>query len=126
MKKKYFLLFLFSVVLFILLRFPYREYIYSLGFFDYYIADTSPNFIAIFIYVFYYRWRSSIKESSLFLILGGLGGLIFYEVIIQPLTLIQTFDERDIIASVFGSITCSIICMKVDDQKLLDFLKLKY
>jgi putative effector of murein hydrolase len=124
MKKKYFILFLFSVVLFVLLRFPYRHYIYSNEVFDYYIADTSPNFIVLLIYVFYYKWRSSIKESSLFLILGGLIGLIFYEVIIQPLTSIQRLDEKDIIASILGSIICSIICIKVEDQKLLDFLKL--
>jgi hypothetical protein len=126
MKIKYFILFLFSVILFILLRFPYRNYIYSNGFFDCYIADTFPNLIFTFIYVFYHKWRHPNKESSLFLILGALGGLIFYEVVIQPLISIQTFDKKDIVASALGSIICSVICMKVEGQKLCDFLKLKY
>lgn len=126
MQKKYLLLFLLSAVLFLLLRFPYREFVYSHQVFDYYIADTSPNLFALLLYVFYHKWRHPNKESSLFLILGALGGLIFYEVVIQPMILIQTFDEKDIVASALGSIICSVICMKVEDQKLGDFLKLKY
>ena len=107
------------------MRFPYREFIYSNKIFDFYIADTSPNFFVIFIYVFFYKWRNPEKQTSFFLILGALGGSILYEFVIQPLTSIQTVDNKDIIASIFGSIICAIISMKIEKQNLVEFLNFK-
>ncbi|MFC0264612.1 hypothetical protein [Fontibacter flavus] len=120
MKKNYLSLFLLSILIFVLFRFPYRTFIYSEGIFDFYVADTSPNFLSVFVYVFYHKWRFANHRSSIFLILSILLGLIFYEIVFQRFISIQTFDFKDLIASFLGSVICFFVCLKFENRKFKD------
>lgn len=126
MKKKYFLLILISILMFILLRIPYRNFIYLNEIFDFYIADTSPNFMAIFLYVFFYKWKYRDQFSTLYLISVSFGASIFYEVVIQQILTLQTFDKLDIVASFFGSVLCFFICLKIENKNIKEELKFKF
>ena len=100
-KRAYLCLFGFSSLLFLVFRLPYRSYIYEHGLFDFYIADTAPNFLTVFMAVFLRRSRSS-KESALMLAtMSGLGVLV-YE-FIQGKTILF-FDWRDVMATVIAAL----------------------
>ena len=101
LKKTYLYLFGLASILFLLIRLPYRSYIYEHGLFDFYIADTAPNFLTVFMAVFLRRSRSS-KESALMLAtMSGLGVLV-YE-FIQGKTILF-FDWRDVMATVIAAL----------------------
>jgi|AntRauMFilla1563_2_1112583.scaffolds.fasta_scaffold05571_2 hypothetical protein len=126
MKRKYFILLLVTIFLFVILRFPYRNFIYSKDIYDFYIASTAPNFLATFFYVFYYKYKNHDHYSTFFLVCVSLTGLFFYEGVIQQLLFFQTFDIYDLIASFLGSVVCFFTCLKIENKKLLEELKFRY
>ncbi|MCL7752476.1 hypothetical protein [Polaribacter sp. Z022] len=119
MKKKYFILFLIAIALFLFFRLPYRNYIYSNNFFDFYIADTSPNFFTVFLFVFLKKSQKK-NHKNLQLCFFTFFGLILYEFFIQTkIYRGATIDNLDVIASLIAAVLCYFVCEKID-RKLLD------
>jgi branched-subunit amino acid transport protein len=102
-------------LIFLILRFPYRTLIYEQSIFDYYIADTAPNFLAALLLIFIKRISSKYEDGLLFIALAALAGLIAYEVLIQPYLSPQMYDVKDIIASIIGTIIGFLIAMKLEN-----------
>lgn len=124
-KKVYFRPLVIVIILFLILRFPYRNYIYNNQIFDFYIADTSPNFLAIFMCVFFERMTSKHNDGLLMICLIILGAILTYEIIIQPYLFAQTYDSKDIIASFLSLPICFFICKKIENLDMTDALAFK-
>lgn len=88
-------------IVFLIFRLPYRSYIYEHGLFDFYIADTAPNFLTVFMFVFLRRSLSNQESALLLSTTSGLGILV-YE-FIQGKTILF-FDWRDVIATVIAAL----------------------
>lgn len=102
-----------SVVLFLFFRIPYRTFIYERDYFDFYIADTSPNFFSVLVLVFYFKWSSKEKLNNFFICLSVGLGLVIYEYL-QNFLSAQTVDYKDVIASLFGFLISYYICNYFD------------
>lgn len=88
-------------LLFLFFRFPYRNYIYQHDFFDFYIADTAPNFFTVFMFVFLRRSLSK-QESAILLATMAGAGVLVYE-FIQGQTVLF-FDWKDVCATVLATL----------------------
>lgn len=124
-RKIYIIPLLITSLIFLILRLPYRDYIYEHGIFDYYIADTAPNFLAALLFIFMERLTSKYEDGLLFIALVALSGLIGYEVLIQPYLSPQSFDVKDIIASIIGTIIGFLIAMRLENLTFEKVLNLK-
>ena len=111
LKKTYLYLFGLASILFLLIRLPYRSYIYEHGLFDFYIADTAPNFLTVFMFVFLRRSRSSEESALMLATMSGLGVLV-YE-FIQGKTILF-FDWRDVVATIFAALLAYPCIVYVD------------
>jgi hypothetical protein len=111
------LLLIASIIIFIIFRIPYREFIYENNYFDFYIADVAPNFWTVPMYFFF---KKSFKKfpSNIRLALGSFLGLVVYEILIQRYIYIAIIDYRDIIASLVAAILTYFLCEYLD-KKLL-------
>lgn len=116
MNKIYLKLFLVTIVIFLFFRLPYRSFIYDNGIFDFYIADTSPNFFTVFLFVFYKKWQKT-TVKNITLCLATFLGLSIYELFIQKYMSIATVDYNDIIASFVGCIVAYYTIQKMDTLK---------
>tara|TARA_R110000823_G_scaffold309225_1_gene433282 strand:+ start:369 stop:758 length:390 start_codon:yes stop_codon:yes gene_type:complete len=114
-QKIYILLLIVSVIIFIIFRFPYREFIYENNYFDFYIADVAPNFWAVPMYFFF---KKSFKKSpsNIRLALGSFLGLVVYEIWIQKYIYNATLDYLDILASLISSIVFYFLCEYLDKK----------
>ena len=90
-----------SGIVFLILRLPYRSYIYEHGLFDFYIADTAPNFLTVFMFVFLKRSLSNQESALLLSTMSGVGILVHE--FIQGKTILF-FDWRDVIATVIAAL----------------------
>lgn len=90
-----------SGIVFLILRLPYRSYIYEHDIFDFYIADTAPNFLTVFMAVFLRRSHSSEESALMLATMSGLGVLV-YE-FIQGKTILF-FDWRDAMVTVIAAL----------------------
>lgn len=88
-----------SLLLFLFFRLPYRNYIYEHGLFDFYIADTAPNFLTVFLFIFLRRSSTNEDNPYLLVIMSGVG-LIIYELVQRKSILF--FDPKDIIATLLA------------------------
>jgi len=113
---------LITVVLFLLFRLPYRSYIYTNHIYDFYIADTAPNFFAVFLFVFLKKWQNT--DSKLFknnytlnivLIIASFLSMVFYELFIQKYFTNAIIDIKDIYASLFASVVAFVVIQKMDN-----------
>eukprot|EP01132_Coremiostelium_polycephalum_P019167 gene19167-22808_t len=80
----------------------YRQYIYANKINDYGIADSSPNFFAGLIIVFFYftqYQKLTLKKHAIFTVVG----LIGYELIQGSVFKHNFFDYKDIFASLLGA-----------------------
>lgn len=114
-KRIYLILTTSSIILFLFFRFPYRTYIYDNNVFDFYIADTSPNFIAIFILLFYFKWQKPMVKNISLCVLVFIG-LAIHEFITQSLLSLSVIDMKDIYASAIGSIIAYFTLVKLDNK----------
>ncbi|RPA66005.1 hypothetical protein EF405_21150 [Cyclobacteriaceae bacterium YHN15] len=105
---------IFAVILFLVFRIPYRNFIYLNGINDFHIADVAPNFIGVFILVYYYKWSTKDYLNNLFICSAVFIGLSFYEVFVQKFMISQTIDLLDVLASFLGSIFCYFSCIRID------------
>lgn len=90
-----------SGIVFLILRLPYRSYIYEHDIFDFYIADTAPNFLVVFMFVFLRRSHSSVESALMLATMSGLG-VLGYE-FIQGKTILF-FDWRDVTATIVAAL----------------------
>lgn len=115
LKTKYLLLFIASAIFFLVMRLPYRKFIYQQGHWDLHIADTAPNFLAVLLFVFYKKCRGSVHSNQL-LVSGAFLGLLLYELMIQTHIYDATIDVLDIIASLVGSSFAFLVCYYLDNK----------
>jgi len=113
-RNPYLLATILSVLIFFIFRIPYRNYIYLNKINDFYIADVAPNFLGVFVLVYYYKWTAKDNLNSLFICSAVFVGLSFYEIFIQKFMISQTIDFLDVIASLLGSICCYFSCVLID------------
>jgi len=101
---------------------PYRNYIYSNNINDFYIADTAPNFIAVFLFIFFKKWQN--KNFTIFktnftanvvLAASSFLGMLFYELFIQKYFAYAVVDINDIYASLLASVIGFFIIQKIDN-----------
>ncbi len=95
------ILFALLLIISLLGAFYYRPYIYSSDYFDFYIADTFPNFLAVptiisFMHAFF---KNAIKGKRT--VLHAFLGVILYE-FLQIFT--GGFDFKDILSTIIGTI----------------------
>lgn len=112
-KEIYFLIFSFCALAFLFFRLPYRSYIYSHHLFDFYIADTAPNFWAVPAFVFFKKWRKS-KHSNALLCTSAFLGMVVYEYFLQSFFYDATIDHLDALASFFGTVVSYFVSEKAD------------
>lgn len=117
-RKIYLIPLFFIIILFIILRFPYRDYVYKNQLFDFYIADTFPNFLGVFLCVFLERMTSKHNDGLLFVCTIIFLALVLYEICIQPYLFAQTYDFKDLVATFIGYIACIIVCAKMENLNL--------
>ena len=102
--KTYGLIFLIALLLGFAAKIVYRKFIYSNNINDNGLADSLPNFFAVFgfsyLMLFYHQMKSNKISNSIFFISAS--SIIAYE--ISQRYEGGTFDFRDIIASLIGSI----------------------
>lgn len=115
LKRKYLLLFIANAIIFLVMRLPYRKFIYQNGHWDFHIADTAPNFLAVLLFVFYKKHRGSVHSNQL-LVSGAFLGLLLYELVIQTQIYDATIDVLDIIASLAGSLFALLVCSYLDNR----------
>ena len=98
----------------ILFKSVYRQYITENKINDFGIADTSPNFFAGLIIMFFYFTQNVYDKNkfrkSAFL---ALVGLIGYELVQGNFLSYRTFDYKDIFASIIGVIFGYFLCLKL-------------
>lgn len=95
----------------VLFKSIYRQYVYSNQINDFGIADSSPNFFAGLIIVFFYYiqyQKVSLKVHALF----GAIGLVGYELVQGSVFKNNVFDYKDILASIIGVVVGYLICSK--------------
>ena len=113
--KKYLILFIITLLVFLFFRLPYRNFIYSNNIFDFFIADTAPNFLTIYLFVFFKK-SQKIKHNNLMLVVFSFLGLTIYEFFLQThIYKGARIDLLDILASLIASITVYFICEKIDE-----------
>ncbi len=103
------------MVLFFCFRIVYRPFIYSNNLFDFYIADTAPNFFPVLAFVFFKKYKD-VSINTYLASLGALIGLIIYEFFIQQYIYNSTFDWNDIIASLLASVLAITICFLIENK----------
>ena len=114
--KKYFILFIITLFVFVFFRLPYRNYIYSNNIFDFFIADTAPNFIAVFLFVFFKKSQNK-THNNLALCFFTFLGLVVYEYYIQiHLYKGAAIDIFDAISSLIAAVIVYFICEKMDNK----------
>lgn len=112
--KKYIVLFTVTLLIFLFFRLPYRNYIYSNNIFDFFIADTAPNFLTIYLFVFFKKSQKQ-PQNNLVLVVFSFLGLTIYELFLQThIYKGARIDLLDILASFIASITVYFICEKID------------
>lgn len=100
----------------IVLKSIYRQYVYANHIHDYGIADSSPNFFAGLIIVFFYftqYQKTTLKTHAIFTVVG----LIGYELIQGSIFKNNVFDYKDIIASILGALIGYLICSKFKSEQ---------
>ena len=112
-KNKYLISLLISILLFIILRLPYRDYIYNNNLYDFHIADTAPNFFAILMFIFLNKWENN-NNSNIKLAISSFFGLTIYEFFIQQHIYNATIDYLDVLASFVAAILAYFICQKIN------------
>ncbi len=95
----------------IVLKSTYRQYVYANQINDYGIADASPNFFAGLIIVFLYftQYQKLTLKTHAMLTVAGLVG---YELVQGSVFKNNVFDYKDIVASILGTFTGYLICLK--------------
>jgi len=94
----------FCLVYFAFDNLTYREYIRSNSINDFGIADHGPNFFCVFaLYTFYFLSSNGKEKTFLNWCLKVSGILIIYE-ILQLFIPAQTFDWKDIVATIIASV----------------------
>lgn len=116
-KNIYFNLFAVTILIFLFFRLPYRDHIYHNNIFDFYIADTSPNFFAVFLLVFYRKWQNEELKNITLCVLTFII-LCLYELFIQKYMSLATIDYRDLVASFIGTILAYFVIQKIDKMRL--------
>lgn len=115
------------MVLFFYFRIIYRPYIYKNDIFDFFIADTAPNFFPVLVFVFFKKFKD-ISINTYLVSSGAFIGLTLYEFFIQQYIYNSTFDWNDIIASLIASFLAVIICFLIEKKQRtenLNHVKLK-
>jgi len=116
MRNIYTILFVITSLLFIVFRFPYRTFIYRYDLFDFYIADTSPNFLAVLMFVFFKK-RQKNKHNNFQICFFSFVGLVIYEFFIQiHIYPGATIDLLDVISSLLASVISYFICNYFDSK----------
>ena len=115
MKKRNLLIVLLVMLIFIneVLYYIYRPFIYSNNIFDYGIADSFSNFIAVLINVvismiFYEKIKVPLEIAIFSISLG----FIIYEILQGFIFTYGTFDIKDIIATLLGGIASYLLFSK--------------
>lgn len=121
-KNIYFNLFAVTILIFLFFRLPYRDFIFKNDIFDFYIADTSPNFFAVFLLVFYRKWQNEELKNITLCVLTFII-LCLYELFIQKYMSLATIDYRDLVASFIGTILAYFVIQKIDKMRLSKNLK---
>lgn len=113
-QKKLDLLLIIISILGLFFKFFYREIIYKFNIFDFYIADSSPNFFfSMFVPCILVKIKFNsdkpinIKSLTFFSMLG----ILMYE--IEQNFSNMTFDYNDILATLLGSIGIYFILKKI-------------
>jgi hypothetical protein len=104
----------------ILFKSNYRQYIYAHQINDFGIADSSPNFFAGLIIVFFYFTQDqkiTLQKHALFSAIG----LIGYEFIQGSIFKNNIFDYKDIFASVLGVFIGYIIGSKFRSGPIFNY-----
>ncbi|MFS4415350.1 hypothetical protein [Maribacter sp. 2307ULW6-5] len=123
--KIYRILFIFTLALFLFFRLPYRSYVYANDIFDFFIADSAPNFYAVFLFVFLKKgqknalYRKKIKKQhhNIFLALSALLAFITYEFTIQIYAYPGArIDKYDVLASFIAFILVYFLCERIDGK----------
>lgn len=104
----------------ILFKSIYRQYITENHIQDFGISDTSPNFFAGLIIMFYY-FTQNIYNKNKFIknAFFALVGLIGYELVQGNVLTYRTFDFSDIVASIIGVILGYFICIELNNRTIL-------
>lgn len=105
----------------ILFKSIYRQYITENNIKDFGISDTSPNFFAGLIIVFFY-FTQSVYEKNKFIkysFIFTLVGLIGYELVQGNILTYRTFDFGDIIASILGVTMGYFLCVELNNRTKL-------
>jgi hypothetical protein len=100
----------------------YRQYIYANKINDYGIADSSPNFFAGLIIVFFYftqYQKLTLKKYAIFTVVG----LVGYELIQGSIFKHNFFDYKDIFASLFGAFIGYLIGSKFKSGPIFNDLE---
>ncbi len=104
----------------IVLKSTYRQYIYANKINDYGIADSSPNFFAGLILVFFYftqQQKINLKIHAIFTVVG----LVGYELIQGNVFKHNYFDYKDILASILGGVIGYIIGSKYKSGPIFNY-----
>lgn len=115
MKIIYFVLLLSSIILFLIFRLPYRQYVYGNNIYDFHFADVAPNFFSVFMFVFFHKFISD-EVTNKVICISTFFGLVFYEIYIQQYIYDATLDVLDILASFIGAFLCYKICNRIDNK----------
>lgn len=103
----------------ILFKSFYRTYIYANHINDFGIADSSPNFFAGLIIVFFYFTQYQNMSLRKYAIYSAIG-LVGYELIQGTVFKHNYFDYKDIIASILGTYVGYLIGAKLKREPILD------
>ena len=100
----YVLLFFIALILGLLSKLVYRDFIYSNNLNDFGLADSLPNFFAVFGIAFASLTfhKNKINNISFWFFINSASSMIAYE--ITQIFFGGVFDVKDIIASIVGSI----------------------
>ena len=107
----------------IIFKSSYRQYIYANQINDFGIADSSPNFFAALIIVFFYfsQYQNiTLRKHALYTVVG----LVGYELIQGSLFKNNVFDYKDIIASVLGAFIGFLIRLKFKSGSVFNYQKI--
>jgi hypothetical protein len=104
----------------ILFKSVYRQYITENNIEDFGISDTSPNFFAGLIIMFFY-FTQNVYDKNKFIknVFFALVGLIGYELAQGNILTYRTFDFGDIIASIIGVILGYFLCIELNNRTIL-------
>jgi hypothetical protein len=101
---KYFIIFMILFIIYILGLHVYRPYIYSNGIFDYYLADTFTNIVAVpgLCFFFLIIAPKNKRFTSKAIIIKFFFSVITLELMNLPFE--HGFDYKDVIATIIGAL----------------------